>query len=494
MPSSNRTQVTSVLEVTVGTTPGTPRMRTRRVNGETMQLVPTFTASGEMRSDRMSSDVIRLGMQSGGGLAYDMIYPFPDSPNDVDIRSAFHNSFTNTATRFNDGTADSVITDIATSGEVATTTTGTAFVAGQLVEFSGFTVTGNNGVFACTTGSATVSAYVGAGLTDEAAPPATARMKVVGFVGGTGDITATASGLGSTSLNFTTLGLAVGQWIKIGGSATSDKFATAALNGYARISGTITSTAIPLDHRPTGWTTDDGSGKTIKVWVGDQIKNGSTQVGQTIERGFLGQGTPTYIVQTGCVIAQQTIDMQLNQPITISNTYQGMSGSQSTSTLDASPDAALDLASFPPFVTRVHVVRLTEGGTTFGTPNFMRGMTINLNNNSTPVDSIDSEYTAGITPHALDVTGTITPYFGNNALLTKFYAGTATSLSQIAYNSVTKQALVFTLPRVIFAGDGSPNASARNVDVTLPLSWTASKDESVTNAMITLDRFEYVEN
>jgi hypothetical protein len=28
----------------------------------------------------------------------------------------------------------------------------------------------------------------------------------------------------------------------------------------------------------------------------------------------------------------------------------------------------------------------------------------------------------------------------------------------------------------------------------LPLSWTASKDETVTGAMITLDRFEYVEN
>ena len=493
MASSNRTQITSVLEVTPGTTPGTPRMRTRRVNGETLQLVPTFAASNEMRSDRMAADVIRLGKQSGGDIPYDLIYPFPDSPNDVDIRSAFYNSFTDANSRFNDGTADSVITDVATSGEVATTTTGTAFVAGQLVRFTGFTVTGNNGVFACTTGSATVSAYVGAGLTDEAAPPATARMKVVGFVGASGDITATASGLGSTSLDFTTLGLSVGQWIKIGGTATADKFATAALNGYARISGTITATAIPLDHLPTGWTTDAGTSKTIKVWVGDQIKNGTTQTAQTIERGFLGQGTPNYFVHPGMVVAQQTYTFTLNQPITVSNTYQGMGGSVSTSTLDASPDAALEIADFPPFVTRVHVGRITEAGSTIVTPNFVRGMTIVLNNNSTMIEPIDSEYAQGITGHALDVTGTIEPYFGDNALLTKYLAGTPTSLASAIYNSISKQAIVFGLPRVIFAGDGSPNASGRNVDVMLPLSWTASKDEDVTSAMVTLDRFEYVE-
>ena len=494
MPSSNRTQIASVRETTVGTTPGTPRMRLRRVNGETLQLVPTFAASNEMRSDRMASDIIRLGKRSSGDLPYDMIYPFPDSPNDTDICSAFYSDFTNRATRFNDGTADAVITAVATTGGVVTCTTGTAFVAGQLVRLTGFGVTGNNVVAKCTTGSATVPAFVGAGLTDEAAPAAAARMKVVGFQGASADITATATGLGSTALDFTTLGLAVGQWIKIGGTATGDKFATAALNGWARISGTITATAIPLDHRPTGWTTDSGTGKTIKVWIGDQIKNGTTQVGQTIERGFLGQGTPNYFVHPGMVVANQTYNFTLNQPITVANTFQGMGGSVSTSPQDASPDASLVLATYPPFVTRVHVGRVTEAGTTIATPNFLRGMTIALNNNSTMVEAIDAEAAQGITGHALDVTGTAEFYFGNNALLTKYLAGTPTSLSSYVYNSLSGQALIFSLPRVIFAGDGSPNASGSNVDVMLPLSWTASKDETVTSAMITLDRFEYVEN
>lgn len=492
MASSNRAQVVSVKETTVGTTPATPRMRLRRVNSENISLVPTFTASNEMRSDRMQSDVIRIGKQSGGSVAYDMVYPFPDSPNDVDLQSAFYNTFTKTAERDNDGTADSVITGVATSGTVITVTTGTAFVAGQLVRCSGFGVAGNNGVFKCSTGSATVPAFTGSGITDEAAPPAAARMKVVGFQGASGDITATATGLGSTALNFTTLGLAVGQWIKIGGSATADKFATAALNGTARITA-ITATALTLDHLPTGWTTDSGTSKTIKVWFGDYIYNGTTQIGQSIETGFLGQGTPNYRLTPGMVVAQASFAFELNQPIVATMTYQGMGGTWSTSAQDASPDAALTIAGYPPFVNRVHVSRMTEGGATIGSPNFIRSLTINLNNNSTMIESIDAEAAQGIEGHSFEVTGSLTPYFGNNALLTKYLAGTATSIASYVYNSATNQAVLFSLPRVIYAGDGSPNATGRNVDVMLPLSFTASKDETVTNCMAWFQRFEYVE-
>lgn len=492
MASSNRTQVVSVKETTVGTTPVTPRMRMRLVNSENITLVPTFVASNNMRSDRMQSDVIRTGKQSGGSLAYDFIYPYVDSPNDTDLCSAFYNTFNKTAERDNDGTADSVITNVATSGTVITCTTGTAFVAGQLVRCTGFGVSNNNGIFKCTTGSATVPAFSGSGITDEAAPAAAARMKVVGFQGASGDITASATGLASTSLDFTTLGLAVGQWIKIGGSATSDKFATSALNGWARITA-IAATALTLDHRPTGWTTDSGTSKTIKVWIGDYLYNGTTQVGQSIEVGFLGQGTPNYRLTPGMVVSQASFALERDQPIIATYTYQGMGGSWSTSAQDASPDAALAIASYPPFVSGPHVARVTEGGSSLASPNFVRGLTINISNNSTQIMSIDAEAAQGIEGHSLEVTGTLNNYFGDNTLLTKYLAGTATSISAIAYNSTSNQAVIWSIPRVIYAGDGSPNATGRNVDVMLPLSFTASKDETVTNCQIWFQRFPYVE-
>lgn len=490
MTSSNRVQLTTVEETTLGTTPTTPRMRLRHMTGESLAFSPLFVEPAELRSDRMTGDSILVGTQSNGGINYEWTYPFPGSPKDTDIKSALYNTWTNTATRDNDGTADSVITDVATTNTVLTCTTGTAFVAGQLVRFTGFGVANNNGVFACTTGSATVPRFVGSGITNETAPPGTARVKVVGFIGASGDITATATGLGSTALDFTTLGLAVGQWIKVGGTATADKFATAALNTWIRITA-IAATALTCDNLPSAWTTDSGTSKTIKVWLGDTIKNATTQLGQTIERGYMGQTTPTYIVQTGMVVAQYSLSQTWREKATVSVTFLGMGGSESTTALDASPDAAPALATYPVFAGGVNVARLGETGLALSSPNWCRALSVTVANNLTEIGSLDTSGAVGITGHECTVTGTMDTYFGSHALLTKFYAGTPSAIVSIMAKA--PQAFIVTLPRVIYNGGGSPNAGSKNVDVMLSLSFRASKDETVTNALITCDRLEYYE-
>lgn len=498
MPSSNRLQVTSVAEVTLGTTPTTPRMRTRRLTGESLSHRPTFEDQAELRSDRMVADPIQTGTEDGGAINFDFHLPVQGGALDADFASAFYNSWVNATSRDNDGTADSVITNVATTNTEVTHATGTTFVAGQLVRFTGFGVANNNGIFKVSTGGTTTSRYAAAGITDEAAPPAAARMKVVGFHGVSGDITATATGLGSTSLDFTTLQLQVGQWIKIGGTASINQFATAALNGYARITA-IAATALTLDHRPTGWTTDAGTGKAIMVWTSDFLKNGTTQSGQTIERGFLGQGTPVYIVNRGMVASQLSMNFEAKRKISGSVTYMGMSGAESTTTLDASPDAASLLANYPVFACSANVGQVYEGGASLASPDYVRSLSFTLNNNITPIEAVDSQGPAGLTGHECTVTGQIRSYFGSNALLTKFYAGTATSIAIRAKKSGAgagtsgTQAFVLNFPRVTYNGEGSPNASGKNIDIDLPLSFAAAKDESVTNAIITFSRFEYIE-
>lgn len=490
MPSSNRTQLVSVVESTLGTTPTTPRMRLRRFTGEGLRYVPTFEEPNEIRSDRMTGDETQTGTDTGGTINWELHYPYPDGPLDIDFESAFYNPWAETVSRDNDGTADSVITNVATAGEVVTVTTGVTFRGRHLVRFTGFGVANNNGVFVCTTASATVPAFVSSGVTDEAAPPAAARMKVVGFRGAASDITATASGLGSTTLDFTTIGLIVGQWIKIGGSANSNKFATAALNGYARVTA-IAATALTLDHLPSGWTTDAGTGKAISVFFGDTIKNGTTQTGQTFEKGFLSQSAPTYILYKGMVTVQMQLNFEAKRKITGQSTYLGMSGAESTTAQDASPDAALALASYPVFASSANVGQVSEAGSALASPNFVRSLQININNNATPIDAVDSLGPAGITGHECQVTGSMSTYFGSDSLLAKFYAGTASMLSIRATKGT--QAIVVTLPRVIYNGDGSPQAGGKNQDVMLNLNWRASKDETYTNAQITADRFEYIE-
>lgn len=490
MASSNRLQIASVEESTLGTTPGTPRMRLRHVTGESLNFRPIFVEPAELRADRMTGDSIDVGSQNDGGNTYELTYPFPSSPKDSDIKSALYNTWTQMAERYNDGTADSVITDVATTNTVLTVTTGTAFVAGQLVRFTGFGVTGNNGVFKCTTGSATVPQFVGSGITNETAPPAAARVKVVGFAGASGDITATATGLGSTSLNFTTLGLNVGQWIKVGGTGSGNRFATEALNTWIRITA-IAATALTCDNLPSAWTTDAGSSKTIKVWFGDVTKNGTTQLGQTIEKGFLGQTTPTYIVHTGMVANTYELTIPAQEKVMVNVTYLGMGGSQSTTALDASPDAAPALATYPVIAGSANVARIGEAGLALSSPNWSRALTININNNNTPIISADSRAPVGIIGHECTVTGTLSTYFGSNALLTKFYNGTPTTI--VAIMAKAPQALIVTVPRVIYTGDGTPNASGKNQEMMLNLAWRASKDETYTNALITMDRLEYYE-
>lgn len=486
MSQTNRLQVAIVRETTAGTTPNTPRMRKMRVTGESLTFTPQYVDPEEIRSDRMTVDPILVMKESGGSLPVEFSYPVDESPLSEVIRSAMFSTWTNTNYRDNDGTADSVITDVAATGGVITVTTGTAFVANQLVRLSGFTNSGNNGVFKLTTGSATVPAVGNSLLTDEAAPPATARMKVVGFIGDSGDITATSTGLGSTSLDFTTLGLAVGMWIKIGGTASGDKFATSALNDFARITA-IAATALTLDNRPSGWTTDSGTSKTIKVWISDRIINGTTATSMTTEKAYLGQSSPVYIVNTGQQVNQLDVSITSRQTVKAGISFMGMGGSESTTALDASPDAATTGAIM---AANANCGRLAEAGSALTSPNWARTISFQINNNLRTIEDVTSQSPVAIREGECTVTGRIETYFGNDTLLAKFYAGTATSINTRVQKD--GQAVVFDFPRVIYRGGGNPSAAGKNQDAMLPLEFRSAYDSTYA-AHIAICRFEYYE-
>lgn len=459
-----------------------------RITGESLSFSPDSSDSDEINSDRMLGDPIKQMQASAGGINFELSYPVDNSPLSEVIRSAMYNPWVNSNVRDNDGTADSVITAMTGTTDVATVTTGTAFVAGQLAKFTGFTSAANNGVFKCTTGSATVPVFLGAGFVTEAAPAAAARIKVVGFQGAAADITThVTNGLVSTLLDFTTLGLAVGQWIKIGGTAAGDKFATAAVNDWVRISGTITATNIPLDNLPVGWATDAGTGKTIKVWAGDQIKNGITPSPVSIERGFLGQTVPTYIVNNGMHAGNLTLNVASKAKITGSVAFTGMGGGESTTSLDASPDA---ITTGLVMAANANVGRLGVNGSQLIGPNWAKDISFVLENNLRTVESVDSASPVAVREGECKVTGKMSTYFGNDTELAAFYAGTTRPIN--ARVAKTSQALIFQIPRATYRGGGNPNATAKNTDVMISFDYQASRD-TTTNAHYIIDRVEYFE-
>ncbi len=150
------------------------------------------------------------------------------------------------------------------------------FLVGHLVNARNFGVPTNDGlkhVTAVAGGALTITET----LTVEAAPPAAASVEVVGFRGAVGDITLTVAGalvtLGSTALDFTTLGLNAGEWIFIGGDAAGNQFATAADKGYARILS-VAAHALVLDLTSFAPVTDAGAGQFIDIYFGKMLHNG----------------------------------------------------------------------------------------------------------------------------------------------------------------------------------------------------------------------------
>jgi hypothetical protein len=483
--ATNRVRLQAIRESTFGITPGSPRMRTVRMTGESLQYTPTFVSSSEIRADRMSPDPILINQQNQGGINVEIAYPVDNSALSELYRSALFNPWTTTPFRDNDGTAASQVTAITVTTNVVTVASGTAFVVGHLVRHTGFAIAGNNGIFRVTTGGTTTYTCSAGAFATEASPPAAVRVKVVGFAGVSGDITATASGLGSTALDFTTLGLSVGQWIKIGGTAASDKFATAVCNDWVRITA-IAATALTCDNLPSGWATDAGTGKTIKVWFGDQIKNGTTQTSLTLERGFLDQGTPTYIQQRGMVVDSFSHTITTDQIITGSFNMKGLTGTQGTasiaSTIDAAPTSAI-LSS------NANVGRIAEAGVTIAAPNWIRSLQFTANNNLRLLNAVGNVGSVDIGIGEIAIDGTIEAYFGSNALLSKMFAGTVTNVStRVTANS---QALTYQFPRITLTG-GSPNAGAKNQDVVVQFKFMTSVD-TLTNAELVLDRHEYFE-
>jgi hypothetical protein len=461
-------------------------MRTARITGETLAFSPQYVDSAEIRADRMLGDPIKNMQASTGAINFELSYPLDLSPISEIYRSAFFNSWVNTPTFFNDQVASAVISNAASS-TYTVTSGGATVLAGMIVQASGFTNAANNQVFTAVTGSGTTIVGTALGLVTEAAPPGTAKLKVVGVQGASGDIVATSTGLTSTILDFTTLGLVVGQWVKLGGLGGGNRFiGTVANNDWVRITS-ITAHVLGLDNRPTAWAADTAAAQTIKVWFGDQIKNGVTPASVSIERGFLGQTIPTYIVNTGMEVGGLLTTITSKAKITSTATFMGMGGGESTVTLAASPDVAttnLVMAA------NANVGRLGVNGSQLVGPNWSKSITFQIENNLRTIESVDAASPVDIREGDCKVTGTMDTYFGSDTELAAFYAGTTRPINtRVAKNS---QAIIFQVPRATYRGGGTPNATAVNTDVMASFQYQASIDVA-TNAHIILDRVEYFE-
>ncbi len=459
---TSRVALRFVEETSWGVTPALP-MRALRAKSQSLDFDVRYIASEEFRSDRQVADVAQVDAGAAGSVGVEVSYGAADALFEGGLFARF-------------ASAGNVTGAAATSTSAyGVAAGGAAFAAGHLVRGRGFDIAGNNGLNRVSAATATAVTVTGTPLTVEAAAPAQA-IQAVGFEGAAGDIEAVADALESTALDFTTLGLVVGQWIAIGGAAAGQRFATAADNGWVRVTG-IAASRLSLDHLPDGWAADDGSAKTIRVFFGDVLRNGVEEISYAIERDHADIGQ--VLLFRGQMVRMLRLTLATGRILEASFDLVGKDALRGAASFGTGDPLPAGTAAVMNAVGDVVLVR--EGG---GGAGIVRQMTVEMDNNLRELKAVGTLGNVAIGVGDASVGGTLEAYFQDGTLYDKYLAGTDTSLAFVVAEN--GQAYVVTLPRVKLSG-GRIEAGSRNGDCVLRFDLMGLRDPA-TGASLQIDR------
>jgi hypothetical protein len=457
---------------------GTPKLL--RITGQSLNKRINTIQSEEIRADRMVGDLIKVDQDMLGGVNFEMSY------GNVDpfLESMMFSAWVLTPEKIN-VTADTSIADlVAGTGVITVDAGGTNFKVGHLLMTTGFTNAGNNFVKKVTASAATTVTVNTTGLVNETAPPAGAKMKVVGLEGGSAELNAvTVGGNGieraSGTIDLAAMGLAPGMWVKVGGSAAGEKFTTTANNGWCRVSAVATA-KISFDIVPTGWAAEVGTGKTIRLWFGDYIKNGITRTSLSVERQHVD--VAQYFMNTGLVVNTAQFNLRTGQIFTGAFDFlgknvtraaaTGFGGAASAATVSDVMNAASD------------VVSILDNGAAFGT---LQSLTLNYNNNLRAIKGIGVVGSADVTPGQIAAGGQFEVFFENGAIWDKADQQTVSSMAFQVYQD--SEAIVMDMPKIKY-GDAEVVAGQRNQDCVLRVPFT-SLAHTGTAACMLINRLPY---
>lgn len=284
----------------------------------------------------------------------------------------------------------------ALTGAAATVASGGALAQNVLVYLRGFAVAANNGlkvVGAASTGTSITLA----GLTAEAAPPGNAQIEVAGVQGASGDIGLDANGnLTSVALDFTTIGLQVGQWIWVGGDPTNAtlNFATTAYRGFAKISA-VAAHLVTLSRR--SWTVgaaDTGTAKTIQILFSRWIRNVAidhadfktpSYAFEVTYPNLSAPGTAEYEYLLGNMIDEWAFNLPLTQKATAQMKFMGTTSVDPATARDTGPATAVNPVTNLALSTSTDVMRLRMSNTDeTGISTDFQSCKMTIKNNVTP--------------------------------------------------------------------------------------------------------------
>lgn len=420
---------------------------------------------------------------------------------DLDASSGFNEDFTQTNmqrllqgfcfadAREKPGTANFNDTAVTITGVTNADSTYAAasgldvFLANHLVFASGFTESGNNGLK--TVSSAAAAALVVAETLTDETPGSDAKIEVVGYQATSGDLDIDSESayvaLTSTTLDFTTLDLNVGEWIFIGGDTTATKFASND-PGYARISA-IEANTLTFDATTFTATDETGTGLTIQLFFGRVIRNEDTpslitRRSYQLERqlGEDDDGTQSEYV-TGAIANEFTVNVAEADKLNVDLTFIALDNEQRTGSEGIKTGTRVSAEGESAYNTSTDVYELRLYQTSDSTINpsallaYVSEATIEINNNVTANKAIAVLGGFDATAGDFEVGGSITAYFATVSAVAAVRNNASVGFNMICAQENT--GFVFDIP-LLTLGDGRLNVE-KDSPITIPLDTTAAE-------------------
>jgi len=378
----------------------------------------------------------------------------------------------------------------------------TQFSVGDLVFIDGANNPENRGLFAVsavTTTTLELSVADGSGtlatLVDEG-PVNTVSIVQVGFEAGSDDLGMDAGGsrpaLTSTLLDFTSLGLIVGEWVFIGGDASGTAFSDSANSGFARVRS-IAANRLEFDKTQSTIVTEDGTGLTIQLFFGRVLKNElagsivrrSYQLERTLGKADTDDPNDQAEYLVGSIPNEFTLNVTTADKLTADLSFVAQDNEQRDGTLGPKPGTRVSLPEADAFNTSSDLTRVKMSVIDPESSNpdplfaFATDITISLNNNVSPNKAAGVLGAFDSTAGTFEVGGDITAYFANVAAVQAVRNNSDITLDM----HLVKQngGISIDLP-LITLGDGRANVE-QDQAITLPLTNEAATGSKIDPAL-----------
>jgi hypothetical protein len=247
-------------------------------------------------------------------------------------------------------------------------------------------------------------------------------------------------------------------------SIFADRMEHNSIAGLRKVTGSLAANLSHVNYAPILQTA------MFNTFVSKVLKTGTNWNTLTFEE--YDAVTATGFVSTGCFADKLAIKVPVNGVVTVDATINGMSQTNETAPLSASPTAPVVEVPF------THLGgTIMEGGSAIA---YLTAIDLTIDNGATELSVLGAQTPVGYTPGLSKVTGTLTAWVPNLTLFNKYFNQTQTSVNFTLTDGTNT--LEFNMPNVVYTSAKHPVAGEKAVALTI--AFKAIKDATTGSNLI----------